>query len=401
MKEEGLMTKKLTFTITSIILALIIPLSGLLISKLNVDNVATTCATRTVTLQNENIDYESILNEFEDAKIETEGSITTFEGSKSIKLSDLSEFDNLSETDVEQMEGTAVKYHFSYDEESNIVTISAEMENENGEIEVEEISGVAFINDNNEIDAVMNVDGESILLSEMNEAGMIQNCGWFKRLIKKVVKVVVQVAVVATVVAATAAVVVATAGAAAPALVAAGVGVTTSAGIGAAAGAAAGALFALTVGQAAIQAGTAVSEPIAEGVSQVVDKTSGSIISIIAKGVEYVTIAVTSSLIYELEKNSYYLAKIAMDGVVYISKLPVDRVLATWAVKIKLDVYTYYSENAYQIAKDAGDGIIPIWHEAHRYVSGSTILKKGIFFDHWHTASHLGHCLYGLPYVNL
>ena len=36
---------------------------------------------------------------------------------------------------------------------------------------------------------------------------MIQNCGWFKRLVKKVLKCAVQIAVVATVVAVTAAVV--------------------------------------------------------------------------------------------------------------------------------------------------------------------------------------------------
>ena len=65
----------------------------------------------------------------------------------------------------------------------------------------------------------MNIDGEGVLLSEMRDAGMIENCGWFSNLIKSVVKI----AVAAVVVAATAAVVVATAGAAAPALVAVGV----------------------------------------------------------------------------------------------------------------------------------------------------------------------------------
>ena len=246
------------------------------------------------------------------------------------------------------------------------------------------------------------MDGDYVLLSELQDAGLIENCGWFKKLIKKVVKIAVVAVTVVAVAATTAAVVVATAGAAAPALVAAGVGVTTSAGLGAAAGMAAGALFAMTVGQAAIQAGTAISEPIAEGVSQVVDKATGAIISIIAKGVEYVTIAVTSTLIYELEKNSYHLAIIGKeDNVVYISKLPIDRVLATWAMRIKMDIYTFYSENAYQVAKDAGDGIVPQWDAAHRYVPNTNILKSGIFFDHWHTASHMGHCMYGLPYINL
>ena len=167
------MTKKLTFTVTAFILALLIPLSALLITKLQVKSVTTDLAVRTIKLERENIDYESILNEFDDAKIETEGNLTTFEGFKTIDGSALEEFDNLSESDINKTSGARVRYYFTYNEETNIVTISAEMTNENGEIEIEEISGVGFINDNDEIDAVMNIDNESILLSEMNDAGMM------------------------------------------------------------------------------------------------------------------------------------------------------------------------------------------------------------------------------------
>ena len=398
------MSKRLTFTITAIILALLVPISTLLITKLQADNTAANVsATRTVELENAAIDYESILNEFENSTLKTEGSLTTFEGYKPIDASVLSEFDNLSSSDIEQVQDTYVKYNFSYDEETNIVTLRAEMKNENGEIEIEEISGVGFINDKNQIDAVMNIDGESILLSEMNEAGMIQNCGWFKKLIKKVVKAVVKVTVVAAVVVATAAVVVATAGAAAPAVVGAGVGIVSTASIGASVGVgvAAGALFAATVGAAAIQAGTAASEKIAEDVSQVIDKTTGAIISIVIKGVEYITIAVTSTLLYEIEKNSYFVTTMSNDGMVYISKTPIDRVLATWAVRLNLSIYTYYSENAYQVAKDASDGGLPVYEDAHIYKNG--IKQKGIFFNHWHKFNHMGksHCLFGVPYINL
>ena len=398
------MSKKLTFTITAIILALLVPISTLLITKLQVnDAAANVAATRTIELENAAIDYESILNEFENSTLTTEGSLTTFEGYKPIDASVLSEFDNLSSSDVEQVQDTYVKYNFSYDEKTNIVTLCAEMRNENGEIEIEEISGVGFINDKNQIDAVMNIDGESILLSEMNEAGMIENCGWFKRLIKKVVKAVVQVAVVAAVVVATAAVVVATAGAAAPALVAAGVGITTSAsiGIGVAAGAAAGALFAATVGAAAIQAGTAISEPIAEGASQVIDKLTGAIISITIKGVEYAAVLVTIAVVNNLAKESYFLAGFGDNGSVYVSTIAISDVLAVWATRLNIPIYTFHSSNAQKIARDAGDGLSPKYDPAHRYEPATQILKKGIYFDHWHTAKHMGHCLFGIPYINL
>ena len=77
------------------------------------------------------------------------------------------------------------------------------------------------INEKGNVDAVMNIDGEGLLLSEMQDMGIIQNCGWFKNLFKKVVKVVA----VAAAVVAVAAVVVATVGATAPAVVAVGAGV--------------------------------------------------------------------------------------------------------------------------------------------------------------------------------
>ncbi len=76
---------------------------------------------------------------------------------------------------------------------------------ENGDkLEIEEIYGAAFINDLGNIDAVMDLDGECILLSEMQDMGLIQNCGWFSNLFKKIVKVAVAVVAVAVVCVATA-----------------------------------------------------------------------------------------------------------------------------------------------------------------------------------------------------
>jgi len=360
---------------------------------------------RTIELNTET-DYASILNEFENSELKTDGSLTTFVGYQTLSADLFAEFDNVSENDIEQVSGSTVQYKMSYDKDSNIVTIQAELINEIGEIQIDTISGVAFINESGNIDAVMNLDGEGVLLSEMQQMGLIANCGWFSNLFKKIVKAVVTAVVVAAVVVATAAVVVATAGAAAPALVAAGVGVATSTAVtatSAAVGVAAGALFAATIGTAALQAGTAFSEIIAEGAKQIVDKATGAILSIIIKGAEYALVAVTSGLIYNIAKNSYFLTAIANDGVVYMSTTPLDRTLATWAVRSEISVYTFYSSNAYQVAKDAGDGLLPVWDAAHRHDSRTGALKKGIFFDHWHKYKHQGssHCMYGTPYINL
>lgn len=400
------MKNRFIFTSISFVLALVLSISCLLISKLKADSVVVNVATRNVELQERDIDYESILNEFEDATLETNGNLTTFVGYKTIDINALQEFDNLSESDIEQVENSYVKYYFSYDENTNIITITAEMKNGIGEIEIEEISGVAFINDKNQIDAVMNIDDESILLSEMREAGMIQNCGWFKRLVKKVVKVAVVAVMVATVAVATAAVVVATAGAAAPALVAAGVGITTSAGITAAStaiGVVAGALFAMTVGQAAIEAGTAISEPIAEGVSQIVDKSTNVVLEIVYKGVSYASTLLTAAVVSTLAKDVYFMTLAnPNDGAMYYCATAIDKnfAISIMAANTIVSVYTYYETNARSIAQQAGNNMSPIWERHHAYG----------YFDHYHLGnlsargeSHKdchSHAFYGLPQFN-
>ena len=181
----------------------------------NVENADAVTEVRTVNLSNGQLDCQSAFENFDSYELKTVGTTTTFTGYQTLDVSSLQEIDNLSETDIENISNCQVFYEFSYDVESNIVTIYAYMSNELGELEMDKISGVGFINENDEIDAVMNIDGEGILLSEMRNAGMIQNCGWLSKLIKKVA---VAVAVTAAVVA-VAAVCVATCGAAAPALV--------------------------------------------------------------------------------------------------------------------------------------------------------------------------------------
>jgi len=348
--------------------------------------------TRTIEISSQAIDYQSVLDDFDNAEITKEGSLTTFTGTKTISAKDLLNYDNVSSTDIDDGYNSTVSYHFSYDKDSNIVTISAEMLDENGEIYIDEISGVAFINANNEIDAVMNIDGESVLLSEMNNAGLIDNCGWFSSLIKKVVKVAVQVTVAVAVVAATAAVVVATAGAAAPALVAAGVGITTSTAVGAVAGVAAGALIYSTVGTAALKAGTAVSETIAEGVSQLVDKATGAILEIIYKGKSYATALLTTAVIEKIAKDAYFITLAGPKSEMFYSPIAIDRNFAVSIMCANTDVsvYTFNPNNARSIAQEAESNKSPILERA---------TKIG-YFDHYHTYSHgNAHAFFGTPKI--
>lgn len=211
--------KKKNFIFVSLLLAVICGLAYCLPSFINYRQISqTTSAIRTIEVKQNEIDYQSIFDEFEDAKLETEGSLTTFEGVKPISIDDLSALDNLSESDLEACDDISVKYNFSYDAETGMVTLSAATISGDAVIEVDEIQGVAFYNEYGAIDALLEVDGDYILLSEMQDYGMIANCGWFKKLIKKIV--VAAVAVVA--VAAVATVVVASCGAGLGACIAAG-----------------------------------------------------------------------------------------------------------------------------------------------------------------------------------
>ncbi len=66
-------------------------------------------------------------------------------------------------------------------------------EGELNEIIVDTIEGKAFINEAGEIDAELDLDGETILLSELQDLGVVDNCGWLKNAWKKVKKAVKKV----------------------------------------------------------------------------------------------------------------------------------------------------------------------------------------------------------------
>lgn len=169
-------------------------------SKQTKDYVDYTTQTRTINADESIIDFESIFNEYEDAKIETDGSLTTFEGRQVLNLADLDELDEVSKQELEG-EQLNIKYKYSFDYVTDKVTLTAVsiIDTENGEIQeeiIDTVEGTAFINEAGNIDAVLNIDGEEYLLSELQDAGMVENCGLFKKIfkaIKKVTKTVVGV----------------------------------------------------------------------------------------------------------------------------------------------------------------------------------------------------------------
>lgn len=201
------MKRKWLNEISTLILAFVMLLFPILStasgSKNTKDSVDDIVQTRTISADEYVIDYESIFKEYEDAKLETNGSLTTFEGRQVLKFSDLEELDEVSRQELKG-EQLKIKYKYSFDCVTDKVTLKAVSitETENGEVQeeiIDIIEGTAFINEMGNVDAVLDVDGEQYLLSELQEVGMIENCGLFSRLFKKVVVAVVAVVAVAAV----------------------------------------------------------------------------------------------------------------------------------------------------------------------------------------------------------
>lgn len=194
------MNKKIINTISIICVALLMLLSAVLIAVLypkETRQLDLSLQTRTISVEQNVIDYESIFNEYDDAKLERDGSLTTFEGKQTIKLSDLEELDEVALSTLDDEELT-LKYNYSYDYETDLVTLTVVQVETTGDGElietiVDTIEGTAFVNEAGEIDAVLDLDGETILLSELQETGKLNNCGWFKRLFQKVSKAIKKV----------------------------------------------------------------------------------------------------------------------------------------------------------------------------------------------------------------
>ena len=167
---------------------------------------------RNIKIENNGIDVKSTLSSFDNISYSQVGSTTNFEGSKNIDLNDFSNIENLAAStedlkELEKLKNAKVTYKCSYNSDSNSLTLSFKPQFEDGSFESEELSGVGFINEQHEIDAVLNIDGEAVLLSELRNTDILDNNAvgaiwWgFSRFLgflsKAIPHPVVQVAVVA------------------------------------------------------------------------------------------------------------------------------------------------------------------------------------------------------------
>lgn len=153
----------------------------------------TQIAIRNIEVGNNALNCQSIFDSFDDGKLEVSGKLTTFEGVKTFTLADFETLDLVSESTANEDVEMKVKYKYSYNSETNLVTLSAKLVDEDGTEIIDTMTGAAFINEEGQLDVVFNCDGEYILLSELQNADLIQNCGWFSNIFKKVANVVKKV----------------------------------------------------------------------------------------------------------------------------------------------------------------------------------------------------------------
>lgn len=157
--------------------------------------------TRDVELIEQNVDFENEFSRYEDAKLEyskDEGYVS-FSGTINYSTEELSDIDFVSMLDNGN-DKLSIEYSFDYDVNENLFYLNVEAKNtEDGNI-LDSIVGVPFQNDNGEIDIVFDVEGDFICLSELTENKLLENCGWFSRILKKVAVAAAVVAVAAVVV---------------------------------------------------------------------------------------------------------------------------------------------------------------------------------------------------------
>ena len=185
------MKSKILKIISTISLALVMIFNPLFAQGLNSEAASENLEiqTRTVSANEQTINLENAFSEFESGTITVSQNVTKVEGIKSFKLSDFEELDLVSETNADE-EVLKLKYNYEYNNQTNQIILSVTLENEETVSDEDKMIGYAFINESGNIDAAFDCEGETILLSELQEAGLVENCGFFSKLIKKTVSAV-------------------------------------------------------------------------------------------------------------------------------------------------------------------------------------------------------------------
>lgn len=137
---------------------------------------------RNVELVENNLDENSYFEKFDSYELYFSNDKVDFTGYDAIKLSELYELDLISDETIDNK--VLTKYSCSYDYENGIVSLSVSLIDGEEVSIIDTIYGVIIIDEDLNYDVIFDCDGETLLLSEMEEAGMIDNCGFWSKLKK-------------------------------------------------------------------------------------------------------------------------------------------------------------------------------------------------------------------------
>ena len=229
---------------------------------------------RDIELTHKEIDYQCFFNNLKNQEIKLDRNKNTIEY-KATKELDANLFNKIDFVNYAPNKNKVeFDYKMKYDANENKFNLSIRAKTDKGSV-IDNWEGTPFIKENKEIDIVFATDNGLIYLSNLEEKGLINNCGWFSKLFRKIAKVALVVAAIATVVAITvvAAPVVA---ATIPAL--AGGAIALSGGVAASAMAATAAVATTVATSAfAVAATSSLTANFIEGISLAVDKLSHKI----------------------------------------------------------------------------------------------------------------------------
>lgn len=132
------------------------------------------------------VDKTNIVNsnfqKFDNYELNLDDGIVDFVGYDTILLSDLYEIDLVSQNSNETI---LTRYNCSFDYDNGIVSLSVCLVSDEEITIIDTIYGVIVMDLANQFDVIFDCgDGTTLLLSELKEAGMIDNCGFFSNLKK-------------------------------------------------------------------------------------------------------------------------------------------------------------------------------------------------------------------------
>ncbi len=141
-----------------------------------------TTPVRDVELSCQSLEVDSSFKEFEDYELQIDEQCVNFIGYNDISLSDLEELDLISSDDIS--DNTTTKYTCMYDYENGIVSLRVSLVS-NEEISIiDTMHGVIIMDEEENFDVVFDCEGATLLLSELEESGVLENCGFWSKLKK-------------------------------------------------------------------------------------------------------------------------------------------------------------------------------------------------------------------------